>query len=154
MNKTIKDFTALLVNETSLAITINEYGTDRPNSYVLWMGKEPLNLVIGIEEMDGILFNVSIGDKTKIDILSNSIYQIYKARREHGDDWDSMSDVLYQLTDKTYHQAKLEKIFVFVIPDNLRNESYHWGMIDTLWRDNLHEWWESNMMNNVEIESH
>jgi len=154
MNKTIKDFTALLIDKTSLAIIINEYGADRPNSYVLWMGKEPLNLVIGIEEMDSILFNVSMGDVTKIEILSESIYQIYKARREHGDDWNSMSDVLYQLTDKTYHQAQLEKILVFVMPKDLRDSSYTWGMTDTPWRDNLHEWWESNMMNDVEKETH
>lgn len=147
MNKTIKDFTDLLVDKTSLAITINEYGADRPNSYVLWMGKEPLNLVIGIEEMDSILFNVSMGDLTKIDILSDSIYQIYKARREHGDDWDSMSDVIFQLTGVTHHRDGLEKIFVFVIPKDLRDSSYTWGMTDTPWRDNLHEWWEKNQMN-------
>jgi hypothetical protein len=38
--------------------------------------------------------------------------------------------------------------------EDLRDSSYTWGMSDTPWCDNLYEWWETNMMNNVEKESH
>lgn len=40
------------------------------------------------------------------------------------------------------------------MPEDLRDSSYTWGMSDTPWCDNLYEWWETNMMNNVEKESH
>jgi hypothetical protein len=142
----IQDFKTLLVTETDLNVSVQNIGKDRPNSYTLWIGGESLNLTIGIEEITRLLAEKWDDNTDSIDILTDTIYQIYKCRREHDDyQWKSFHDTLANASGKTYTRMQLEKIFVFAIPEYLRNESYHWGMDDTPWGDNLFTWWQENI---------
>ena len=138
-------FAQTLTDDLKLDISLKKVkDTQR---YGLFMGDEALNLIIGWEEMDRLLVEHSLGEMDAFNTLTDSIYQIYKARREHDDhNWNCMHDTLVHATNKTFKREQLEKILVFVMPKYLRNESYNWGMSDTPWGDNLHEWAIENLL--------
>jgi hypothetical protein len=141
----VHDFVTTLQNLTHLIL-----GAKKLNGgdYYLTLNGVSLNLIINKEEMWRQLEKYSLGEDDLINEMANSIYQIYKSRMEHDDrEWDSFHDTLFQATNKDYSRPELENIFCFVIPSNLRDASYHWGMSDTPWRDDAYEW----AYNNLEI---
>lgn len=67
-------------------------------------------------------------------------------------EWASFHDALYNasyddaLNDgKKFTQDELEVLFM-ALPDNLQYEAFLWGMSDTPWRENIHEWYQKNII--------
>ena len=56
--------------------------------------------------------------------------------------WDSLHDVLFDLTSKEYTQLELEEFFD-KLPVGLKAEGIEWGMSDTLWRDKVIDYYKS-----------
>ena len=64
-------------------------------------------------------------------------------------DWNHMHDCILDLTWNTTKKkcSREELIQIFnKLPDYLKEESYEWGMSDTLWRDKFREWYEENCL--------
>lgn len=141
----IEDFQLTLRNITHLIINVRLL---KGTTYYLLLNDSPLNLTVSKSEIERIMDELVSGEPEPIYILTNMIYQIYKARTEHSDsDWDSLHDTLFQCTGEKYTRPELEKLLVIMFPEGLRDASYNWGMSDTPWRDDVYEW----AYNNLEI---
>lgn len=134
----INDYLTTLRNLTHLIIGVKKLSNQK---YYLTLNEASLNLTIDVGEIDRQLHEYSLGNDELINKMANSIYQIYKARMEHDDDdWDTLHDTILEATNKSYSRPELENIFCFIFPESLRDSSYHWGMSDTSWRDDVYEW--------------
>lgn len=62
-------------------------------------------------------------------------------------DWDHMHDCILDATwdsiQKNCSREELVEIFN-ELPKEMQLDAYKWGMSDTVWRDNLIEWYERN----------
>jgi hypothetical protein len=64
-------------------------------------------------------------------------------------DWNHFHDVILNATWNTtktkLSQTELEKLF-FELPTELQEDAKEFGMNDTVWRDNVYEWYIENKM--------
>ena len=62
-------------------------------------------------------------------------------------DWNHLHDVVLDATWNTkklkLSQPEMEELFE-QLPDNIKNDAYHWGLNDTVVRDNIYVWVEEN----------
>ena len=62
-------------------------------------------------------------------------------------DWNHLNDVILEATWNTtklnLSQPKMEELFE-QLPDNIKSDAYHWGLNDTVVRDNIYEWFQEN----------
>jgi len=54
-------------------------------------------------------------------------------------DWAHFHDCIFYVTDEKMRQDQLERLFE-LIPEEMQEDAYEWGMNDTLWRDNFITW--------------
>ena len=62
-------------------------------------------------------------------------------------DWNHLHDVVLDATWNTtklkLSQPEMEELFE-QLPDHIKNDAYHWGLNDTVVRDNIYVWVEEN----------
>lgn len=58
-------------------------------------------------------------------------------------DWDHFHDCIFNTTKVSLEEEDLKGVFD-LLPDDLKDEAYEWGMSDTLWRDNFYDWYKEN----------
>lgn len=63
-------------------------------------------------------------------------------------DWNHLHDVVLDATFNTkklnLNQLELETLFE-KLPDHIKSDAYHWGLNDTVVRDNIYVWVEKNI---------
>ena len=64
---------------------------------------------------------------------------------EEGD-FDSLHDTVFDLTDISLSHEQLLKIFN-MLPQRLKDDAIHWGVDDSVVRDNIYEYLEEEMKN-------
>ena len=61
-------------------------------------------------------------------------------------DWDHLHDVVLEATWNTtklnLNQEQLEKLYL-ELPEDLKKDAEHWGLSDTVVRDNIYEWYQN-----------
>lgn len=62
---------------------------------------------------------------------------------EEGD-LDPLHDIVYDLTNVKLNHEQLE-IFWNQLPEHIKNEAIHWGLNDSVVRDNIYEQLEKEM---------
>jgi hypothetical protein len=60
------------------------------------------------------------------------------------DDFDSLHDIVYDLTDMSLSHEQLLKIFN-MLPQHLKDDAIRWGVSDCVVRDNIYEHLEKEM---------
>lgn len=62
-------------------------------------------------------------------------------------EWDHLHDVIFSATYNTtklkLDQTGLEKLFN-ELPESIKEDAYHWGLSDSVIRDNIYEWYQQN----------
>lgn len=62
-------------------------------------------------------------------------------------DWNHLHDVVLDATWNTtklkLSQPEMEELFE-QLPDHIKDDAYHWGLNDTVVRDNIYVWVEEN----------
>jgi hypothetical protein len=58
-------------------------------------------------------------------------------------DWDYLHDVIYGYCKKSLDMNSLERFYT-KIPENLKEDAFKYGMSDTVFRDNLYDWLNSD----------
>jgi len=64
-------------------------------------------------------------------------------------DWDHMHDCVLHATWNTSKKksTREELIDLFkILPEDLKEEAYNWGMSDTPWREKFIDWYEKNIL--------
>lgn len=83
-------------------------------------------------------------DKATIGILAIGIRYGRSGVLLTRPDLDALHDVLYNLSDITYTDEQLYTIWK-EIPQHLKDDATHWGMNDTVVRDNIYGWAKKNI---------
>ena len=65
------------------------------------------------------------------------------------DEWDYLHDVILEATWETtkteMSQSELETLFE-ELPEHMKDDAYHWGLNDSVVRDNIYVWYIKNKL--------
>ena len=65
------------------------------------------------------------------------------------DEWDHLHDVILDATWETtktkMSQSELETLFE-ELPEHMKDDAYHWGLNDSVVRDNIYVWYIKNKL--------
>ena len=68
-------------------------------------------------------------------------------------EWAHLHDVILEATWETkktkMSQSELETLFD-ELPQHIKDDAYHWGLNDTVVRDNIYEWYIENKLQSNE----
>lgn len=59
-------------------------------------------------------------------------------------DWNHFHDIVLSVTKLRCTRKKLEEIFE-KLPENIKEDANHWGLTDSVIRDKIYVWLESNL---------
>lgn len=137
------EFVETLRNITSLIIEVKLYQDD---IYMILLNGSPLNMTIHLNEIAKIMGEVNSDELESITSLSYLIYETYKCRIECSpSDWNSLNEIIYELTGEYYNENELEKIITQKIPSEMRNSCHYKGMSDNNWLNEFKDWAKSNL---------
>jgi len=83
-------------------------------------------------------------DKATIGILAIGIHYGRSGILLTKPDLNTLHDILLDLSDITYTDEQLYAIWEKV-PQHLKDEATHWGISDTVVRDDIYEWAKKNI---------
>lgn len=83
-------------------------------------------------------------DKATVAILAIGIRHGLSGNLLTRDDLNALHDVLLEVTDLEYTDEQLYKVWEKV-SRHIKDEATHWGLSDTVVRDNVYKWAEKNL---------
>jgi hypothetical protein len=77
--------------------------------------------------------------ENKVELTAEDL--LIKKFHEDGE-WGSLHDVVYEVLDKQMTNKELETLFRS-LPSYLKDDAFHWGLSDSVVRDNIYEYLET-----------
>ena len=77
--------------------------------------------------------------ENKVELTAEDL--LIKKFHEDGE-WGYLHDVVYEVLDKQMTNKELETLFRS-LPSNLKEDAFHWGLSDSVVRDNIYEYLET-----------
>jgi len=77
--------------------------------------------------------------ENKVELTAEDL--LIKKFHEDGE-WDSLHDAVYEVLDKQMTIKELETLFRS-LPSDLKEDAFHWGLSDSVVRDNIYEYLET-----------
>jgi len=77
--------------------------------------------------------------ENKVELTAEDL--LIKKFHEDGE-WGSLHDVVYEVLDKQMTNKELETLFRS-LPSDLKEDAFHWGLSDSVVRDNIYEYLET-----------
>jgi len=84
-------------------------------------------------------------EKFEKNVFDNKVESLFRS-----DSTGSFHDAVHEAIGKSYSDNTLKKLF-YVLPENIQNHAFDYGLSDTVFRDNVYVFLQQKDLNNENI---